>query len=277
MIMFNDICMITVAWDNVKESKFPKSWDMRRLYILAAVLCVTVAALQLLFLMVGYAALLPSAQQPAPMNLLWALGYHEVLQFSEMETMMYISLSWAGFLTLLACRNEGFFYESLPGKELAGAFVASIGATTLLGSLLKADSIAFWATPAPVILVTLVWNILAFFILDAVKAFASALLDTIEGKISPLAAKSTKMSLWAQNRATLASRDTGRDTGRNTGEPSYRRSGAGFASASGAGVGLPGGEIEKLQSAVAQLAGLVGTVQPEAKAAVADILASLRE
>ena len=24
MIMFNDICMITVAWDNVYESKTPK-------------------------------------------------------------------------------------------------------------------------------------------------------------------------------------------------------------------------------------------------------------
>ena len=28
MIMFNDICMITVAWDNVYESKTPKSWNL---------------------------------------------------------------------------------------------------------------------------------------------------------------------------------------------------------------------------------------------------------
>ena len=57
---------------------------------------------------------------------------------------MYISLSWAGFLTLLACRNEGFFWESPPGKELALAFLFSTGATTLLGGLLKAEAIA-WA------------------------------------------------------------------------------------------------------------------------------------
>ena len=286
MIMFNDICMITVAWDNVKDSPKPKTWDMRRLYTLAGVLCVTVAALQLLFLIIGYAALLPSAQQPAPMNLLWAVGYKEVLQFSEMETMMYISLSWAGFLTLLACRNEGFFWESLPGKELAVAFVCSIGATTLLGVFLKVDAIAFWATPPPVVLVTLVWNILAFFILDFVKAVASIALDHIEGKTNPITSKSLKMSLWAQNRATLASRETGNDRhSRHTGTEhvSMRasRSGAGYEAAysgSGAfGARASPEEVERLQAAVAKLAGLVGATQPEAKAAVAEILASLKE
>ena len=52
----------------------------------------------------------------------------------QMETMMYISLSWAGFLTLLSARNEGPFWSSMPGMHLAGAFVFSISATTLIGA-----------------------------------------------------------------------------------------------------------------------------------------------
>jgi len=283
MIMFNDICMITVAWDNVRDSNMPKTWDMRRLYTLSAVLCVAVAAMQLLYLVIGYAAMLPiGTGEPAPMNLFYHLGYHKVLQFSEMETMMYISLSWAGFLTLLACRNEGFFWESLPGKELAIAFVISIGATTLLGVLLKVDSIAFWAAPPEIVLLTLVWNVLAFFLLDFVKALTIAFLDRLEGKTNPLLSKTLKMTLWAQNRATLASRATGeaerpsRPTG---GEPSTRASRSGVYASTSSAVGARGepDEVERLQAAVAKLAGLVGAAQPEAKGAVAEILASLRD
>jgi len=28
MVMFNDICMITVAWDNVRQSRTPKRWGL---------------------------------------------------------------------------------------------------------------------------------------------------------------------------------------------------------------------------------------------------------
>ena len=204
MIMLNDICMITIAWDNVNDSAMPKKWDLKRLYIIAAVLCAVVAALQVFWLVIGYQALLP--EQPAPYNLIWAMGYHKVLQFSELETMMYISLSWAGFLTLFACRNEGFFWESLPGKQLALAFAGSVGATALLGGLLKADTISFWACPSEVIAITLLWNVAAFFILDGVKAVANMLLNRIEAASAegPSSHRTQKMSWWARNRAMLA-------------------------------------------------------------------------
>jgi H+-transporting ATPase len=276
MIMFNDICMITVAWDNVKDSRIPMTWNMRRLYALASVLCVTVALLQLLYLIIGYSAMLPASQQPAPMNLIWALGYHTPLQFSEMETMMYISLSWAGFLTLLACRNEGFFWESLPGKELFVAFCVSIGATTLLGSLLKADSISFWATPFPVVLITLIYNLLAFFILDFVKAVANWSFDRIEGKVDPIVGKSMKMSLWAQNRASLATRETGNDRNTGNGAGAARSTREAEDARPRTGHRANPEEIERLHGAVAKLAGLLGAVQPESQVAVAEILASLR-
>jgi H+-transporting ATPase len=178
MIMFNDICMITIAWDNVNDSDIPKKWNLPRLFLLAAILSLVVAGLQVFYLAIGYSALLPN--QPANYNMLWEIGYQRTLQFSEMETMMYVSLSLSGFFTLFACRNEGFFWESMPGKELCIAFLGSATATTLLGGLLRADSIAFWACPWEVIAITIGWNVLAFFVLDAVKAGVITVIHKVE-------------------------------------------------------------------------------------------------
>ena len=75
----------------------------------------------------------------------------------------------ADFLTLLSARNDGPFWTSLPGPHLAGAFVFSVSATTLIGALLKADSIAFWACPIGHIGVTLLYNLAMFLVLDIVK------------------------------------------------------------------------------------------------------------
>ena len=36
MVMFNDICMITVAWDNVRQSRTPKRWVLPRSLCLEA-------------------------------------------------------------------------------------------------------------------------------------------------------------------------------------------------------------------------------------------------
>merc|ERR1719331_1567032 len=95
--------------------------------------------------------------------------------------MMYISLSWAGFLTLLSCRNEGPFWESLPGVQLAGAFVFSVAATTLLGAFMKVDSVSFWACPPTHIALTLLFNLLMFLVLDFVKVLALQVLGRLGG------------------------------------------------------------------------------------------------
>ena len=88
----------------------PKQWDLRRLYALAGCMCCVVTAAQLLFLGIGFAAMRPAAQQPDRLNLFWYFGLRAPLQFSEMETMMYISLSWAAQPvrgTLLAAPQPG--------------------------------------------------------------------------------------------------------------------------------------------------------------------------
>ena len=280
MIMFNDICMITVAWDNVKDSRIPKKWDLRRLYILAAVMCIVVTCLQLLYLGMGFAAMRPVSMQPERLNIFWWFGLHEPLQFSEMETMMYISLSWAGFLTLLSARNDGPFWTSLPGAHLGAAFLVSIAATTLIGGLLKADSISFWACPIGYIGVTLLYNLAAFLVLDFFKVATNRFLDKY---CAPDAAKIAKFSLFAENRASLASsahasragsrltRDSraSRATHQSIGNGDRHSGMSGKARQS---------EVDRLQGAVAQLATLVGALagnNAQVKASVGEIVASV--
>jgi len=270
MIMFNDICMITVAWDNVKDSAMPKKWDLRRLFSLAAVLCSVVTLAQLLYLSMGFAAMLPKEDQPARLNVFWYFGLEEPLQFSEMETMMYISLSWAGFLTLLSCRNEGPFWESLPGVQLCGAFVVSIGATTLIGGLLKADAVSFWACPWAHIAVTLLFNLLMFIVLDFCKVLANHALDRLDGGADW--AKLNKLQGWSENRATLA-RESSRPI-------EYSTASTHTARAARVRTASASADVDRLLSTVGKLAELVGVLsteqKPEAKAAVAEILDTIK-
>jgi len=259
---------------------------MRRLYALAAVMCVVVTAAQLLYLGIGFAAMLPSEHQPSRLNLFWAFGLHDPLQFSELETMMYISLSWAGFLTLLSARNEGPFWTSLPGAHLTCAFAVSIAATALIGGLLKDDSIAFWACPIGYIGVTLLYNLAAFLVLDAVKVLANSLFDRIEAA-DPQRAKQTRLQLWSQNRATLASEGPRSTLARTTlGSRASRHTHQSLgnehilrASASSAGSSKARqSEVDRLHGAVAKLADLVGSVagnNSQVKSAVSEIIASV--
>jgi len=294
----------------------------------------------------------PRDAQPDRLNLFWWFGVHAPLQFSEMETMMYISLSWAvrapthprerpspaslraptppreqnsppprilgclytapsgclhppspslallasqGFLTLLSARNEGPFWSSMPGAHLCGAFVFSISATTLIGALLKEDSISFWACPIEYIGVTLVYNLLAFVVLDFFKVVANKTLDRVQ-RTDPQRVKESRFHLWSQNRATLASEPLAggsRGGSRMTGgsrvsRPTHQSIGNGDAggmlprSASGLSAVSHStkarqSEVDRLQGAVAQLAGLVGSLagnNAQIKSAVSEIIAS---
>merc|ERR1719162_1587788 len=100
MIVFNDGCMITVAWDNVKPSAKPKNWYLDRLFLLTAVMAIVVTLMQVFFLFFGLGALQTPASSlyggatATKINIFkdW-FGIEEVLQASQLHAMMYISLS----------------------------------------------------------------------------------------------------------------------------------------------------------------------------------------
>jgi len=206
MIVFNDGCMITVAWDNVKPSAKPKCWYLDRLFILTAIMAVTVTLLQVFFLFFGLAAL----QQPGAtdkyagvqisnINLFknW-FGIDEPLLSSQLDSMMYISLSWAGFLTLMSGRAESFFFESAPGFQLACAMSFSLIVTLLLGAFLKSTTISFQGCPWPYIGCTFLWNVFAFLVLDCIKVFTNMKIEQYFA--SDLDVESIKMEVHRENR-----------------------------------------------------------------------------
>jgi H+-transporting ATPase len=167
MIVFNDGCMITVAYDNVRKSARPKSWALSELYILSGALAITVTTAQYIYLWLGMGALRYGDNE---LNAFRAIfGIDDPLSASQLHGMMYISLSWAGFLTLLSGRTEGPFYEQRMGNLLLIAFFISVFASLMFGGFLTSLKIDFIACPWPYIGVTFLYNVLMFIVLDLVK------------------------------------------------------------------------------------------------------------
>ena len=181
-------------------------------------------------------------------------------------------------------------------------------ATALIGGLLKADTISFWACPVGHMGVTLLYNLAVFLVLDLVKVLSNRLLDRWPLTADSQSAKRAKHHWFSANRATLASESASRPPSQT---PSRRTSRLTYQSLGGElGGGLGGGdrwagkaplrnerspqgsasssgsseahksEVERLHGAVARLAEIVGTVageKPEVKAAISEILASVKK
>jgi len=206
MIVFNDGCMITVAWDNVKPSAKPKKWFLDRLFLLTSVMAVVVTLLQVFFLFFGLGALqndhgylYGKTSTKTSINIFkdW-FGIQKPLQGSELDALMYVSLSWAGFLTLMAGRCEGFFFESAPGGMLAGAMTFSMIVTALFGGFLKSTNIGFQAAPWSYIGVAFLWNVFAFLVLDVVKYFLNGRIEVWFAE--DLDVNAVKMEVQRENR-----------------------------------------------------------------------------
>jgi len=206
MIVFNDGCMITVAWDNVKPSSKPKRWFLDRLFAQTSVMAVVVTLLQVVFLFFGMAALqnehgweYSSGISKSNMNLFkdW-FGIDEQLKASQLCGLMYVSLSWAGFLTLMSGRCEGWFFESAPGGMLAASMTFSMFITAIFGGCLKTTDIGFQAAPWSYIGVCFLFNGFAFLILDVIKVL---LLPHIDRWFEdPAEISSIKMEVHRENR-----------------------------------------------------------------------------
>mmetsp|Transcript_48495 Transcript_48495/g.127965 ORF Transcript_48495/g.127965 Transcript_48495/m.127965 type:complete len:155 (+) Transcript_48495:1-465(+) len=133
---------------------------------------------------------------------------------------------------------------------------------------MKPAAVSFWACPPAHIAVTLLYNLIMFFVLDFAKVVALHLLDRIDTGSS--FAKLSKLQGWSDNRAALT-RESSRPIEYSTASvPHPPRSRAASASA----------DIDRLLSTVGKLAELVGALtteqKPDARAAVAEILDAIK-
>jgi H+-transporting ATPase len=112
LALLNDGAILSIAYDNVRYSKTPESWDMRIVLGIASVL--------------GVAGVIASFG-------LFYLGesvFH--LSRSFIQPLMYLKLSVAGHLTIFLTRTRGPFWSTRPARVLLGAVVGTQVVATLI-------------------------------------------------------------------------------------------------------------------------------------------------
>jgi H+-transporting ATPase len=151
--MINDFSILTIAYDNVRYSNKPEAWDMRFVMGLAGALGVFAVVRSFGMFYLG-------------LNV-----FH--LGTDQLRTLIYLSLSVGGILTLINARTRGPFWSIRPGRAL---MIATMGA------MLAATFIAVYGalmTPLGWRLAGIVWGYSAgmFLIQDRVKLLGYRILS----------------------------------------------------------------------------------------------------
>jgi H+-transporting ATPase len=145
LALLNDGAILSIAFDRVRYSRRPETWDLPEVLGLATVLGVTgvIASFGLFYL--------------------GEMVFH--LNRDFLQTLMYLKLSVAGHLTIFLTRTEGPFWSSKPAPILIGAVVG----TQLVASIIAAFGVFMtpigWNWTAFVWGYALVW----FFLNDLIK------------------------------------------------------------------------------------------------------------
>ena len=153
LALLNDAPIMTIAYDNVRYSNGPEKWNMRVLLSIATGLGLLSVIFSFLLLSIG--------------EQLFKLDH------ATLQSFIYLKLSVAGHLTVIAARTRGPFWSVAPSKQLATAIVITQIIATLLvvyGILLPAMG---WA------LAGFVWlySIITFLIMDFVKVRLYGIVD----------------------------------------------------------------------------------------------------
>ncbi len=154
LAFFNDLPIMTIAWDNVLYSRSPERWKMREIITLSTV--------------IGFVGVLSSFSLLAiiqgPLNL-----SQEVIQ-----SVIFLKLAVAGHLTIFVSRTRGSFWSVRPGSAL---FWSAIG-TKAIATLITVYGIAItpigWPLAVLVWVYAIVWEL---GIMDLTKVYVYRLID----------------------------------------------------------------------------------------------------
>jgi H+-transporting ATPase len=153
LALLNDGAILSIAYDKVRYRNQPEAWNMRVVLGMATVLGIVgpVAAFGVFFL--G--------------DRVFHLGR------PELQTMMYLTLSVAGHLTIFQARTRGSFWSIRPARIL---WVAVLG-TQILATCIAVFGI--FMTPLGFGYAALVWGyaLVWFLFTDRVKIWAYRILD----------------------------------------------------------------------------------------------------
>jgi H+-transporting ATPase len=154
LAILNDGAILAIAYDHVRGSTRPVSWEMRQVLTIASVLG-TLGVLETFLLFA-------IARGP--------LG----LDHAEIQTLIYLKLSVSGHLTIFVTRTRGHFWERpAPSGLLLGAVLGTQTVATLIAGL------GLFMTPLSWVWVALVWGyaVLFFLVEDQAKVLTRRWLD----------------------------------------------------------------------------------------------------
>jgi H+-transporting ATPase len=196
LALLNDGAILSIAYDNVRYRNQPEAWNMRVVLGMATILGVVgpVAAFGMFYL--G--------------DRVFHLGH------PELQTMMYLTLSVAGHLTIFQARTRGSFWSIRPARILLLAVIGTQALATCIAVF------GIFMTPLGWRYAALVWGyaLVWFVVTDRVKLLGYRVLD-------PSGAPSdTSRSSGARSRADLAAMAASvapfhTDVNTSPGEPVY--------------------------------------------------------
>ena len=155
LALLNDGAILSIAYDNVRYKEQPEAWNMR--------------------LVLGMASVLGGVGPIAAFGLFFLGDRVLHLNHPELQTMMYLTLSVAGHLTIFLARTRGPFWSIRPARVL---WLAVLG-TQMLATLIAISGLFMtslnWRYAALVWGYALAW----FLVTDRVKLLAYRLLDPL--------------------------------------------------------------------------------------------------
>jgi len=155
LALLNDGAILSIAYDNVRYRDQPEAWDMRLVLGIATVLGVVgpIAAFGLFFL--------------------GDKVFH--LDHAHLQTLMYLTLSVAGHLTIFLARTRGPFWSIRPARVLLVAVVGTQALATLIAVY------GVFMTPLGWGYAAVVWGYASawFLLTDRVKLLAYRILDPV--------------------------------------------------------------------------------------------------
>jgi H+-transporting ATPase len=158
LALLNDGAILSIAYDNVRYKDQPEAWNMHLVLGIATVLGVVgpIAAFGLFYL--GKEV------------------FH--LDHAQLQTLMYLTLSVAGHLTIFLARTRGPFWSIRPARVLLLAVLGTQALATLISVYGVFMTPIGWGYAAFVWGYALAW----FLVTDRVKLLAYRILDPVKPK-----------------------------------------------------------------------------------------------
>src|ERR1700685_4411838 len=161
LALLNDGAILSIAYDNVKYSNQPESWNMR--------------------LVLGIATVLGIVGPIAAFGLFYLGDRVFHLDRAHIQTLMYLKLSVAGHLTIFLTRTRGPFWSIRPARILLVAVFGTQAIATLIAVYGLFMTPLGWKWAGFVWAYALVW----FLINDGLKLLAYRIFDHTKAGATP--------------------------------------------------------------------------------------------